>query len=94
MINNIQIKDLIISELGVEGRADLIKSALEKAANSEVVERDYEERTLKSEDRFQKAKEKFEEEQRIFNASPTDNAKIVLEKHIKSISTKLEALGF
>jgi len=94
MLNNENIKDSIIREINAEGRATLIKSALQKETNRKVIENDFNEKSSKSKERFEKARTKFGEEQRVFNSAPTENAKIVLEKHIKSISSKLEALGF
>jgi uncharacterized membrane protein len=94
MIKDIRLIDSVITELNVEGRADLIKSALNKDVNSSLVDVDFKDKQSKSSERFEKAKVKFDEEEAIFRQSEQKNAKEVLEKHIKTISSKLESLGF
>jgi hypothetical protein len=94
MIKNTLLIDEIIYKVEAVNRADLIKSALNKDVNSSVIESDYQDKVLKSDERFEKARAKFEEEKEIYDASNEKNAKEVLEKHIKTISNKLEILGF
>jgi hypothetical protein len=94
MIKDTLLIDEIIYKIEATNRADLIKSALNKDVNSSVVESDYQDKVLKSDERFEKARAKFEEEKEIYDASNEKNAKEVLEKHIKVISNKLESLGF
>lgn len=94
MIKNTTLIDTVIYELQVDSRADLIKSALNKDINSSIIDSDFQDKQTKSYERYEKARLKFEEEQEIYNQSETKNAKETLEKHIKTISTKLEALGF
>jgi hypothetical protein len=94
MIKNTLLIDEIIYKVEAVNRADLIKSALNKDVNSLVIESDYQDKVLKSDERFEKARAKFEEEKEIYDASNEKNAKEVLEKHIKTISNKLEILGF
>lgn len=94
MIKNSQLIETTIYELNVESRADLIKSALNKDINSSVIDSDFQDKQTKSYERYEKARLQFEKEQEIYNQSEQKNAKEVLEKHIKTISNKLEQLGF
>jgi hypothetical protein len=94
MIKDYNLIETIIREAGAEDKANLIKSALEKEVNSSVIESEYTKRKEASEDRFSKAKAVYEKELEIYNNSNYTNSEIVLDKHIKSIITKLKALGF
>ena len=86
--------NLIVKELNHEDREDTIKSVLSNEQYSKLLKRDFDEVTLRSERRFERAKEKFEKELKVFNDSPEKNGKIVLVRYIKPISSKLESLGY
>jgi len=94
MTTNINLIETIIREINAENKSNLIKDALTKTVNSSIVDSEYSKRKEASEDRFSKAKEAYEKELEIYNNSEYTNSRIVLEKQIKSITTKLEALGF
>ena len=94
MIKDYNLIETIIRENNAEDKSNLIKSALEKEVNSSVIESEYTKRKEASEDRFNKAKAIYEKESEIYNNSNYTNSEIVLDKHIKSIITKLKALGF
>lgn len=94
MNENIEVINRIINEMGVTGKAELIRSALSTETNRNLVNSDLVDRVNKSTERFEKAKAKYSDEERLFNLSSGVNSEIVLEKHIKLISSKLEALGF
>lgn len=94
MYQDVNLINQIINTQGVSSKADLIKSALNKEINHSVIKSDFEDKAKKSDERFEKAKQKFYEEKDIYEKSEAKNAEDVLEKHIKSISTKLESLGF
>jgi len=94
MIKNQEIIDRTINKLEVNSKRDLIKSALNKEINERALEKDFLAKSESSKLRFEKARVKFEDEKRIFESSQRINAESTLEKTIKVISTKLEALGF
>lgn len=94
MINNTNLIDTIINETANDGRANLIKDALNKSVNYSLTEAEYLKRKEASDERFRKAQENYNKELEVFNASEETNSRVVLEKQIKTISTKLEALGF
>lgn len=94
MINNEQLINETINKLGVSDKANLIKSALSKDVNKQSLEADNASKNESSRTRYQRAKEKFEDEKRIFESSQKVNALASLEKSVKAISQKLEALGF
>lgn len=94
MINNIQLIETIINRNNADNKANLIKDALTKPINSNAIEAEYLKRKEVSEERFNKQKAIFDKELEIYNNSNYTNSEIVLDKHTKSIITKLEALGF
>lgn len=94
MINNNELIEKVISKLGVSDKANLIKSALSKDINKKQLEADNTAKNESSKARFDKARAKWEDEKRIFESSQKVNALSALEKSIKTISSKLEALGF
>lgn len=94
MIRDINLINQTINKLEVQGRADLIKSALNKEVNATSLQKDFNSKQEASKKRFEQAKAKFEAEQRVYQNSERENSLTVLEKNIKTINTKLENLGF
>lgn len=94
MIKNIELINSTIQKLGVSNKGDLIKSSLDKDINSSAVEAEFKRKQEASLNRFNKAREAWNKEKEIYEKSEKVNAKFALEKVIKNISQKLEALGF
>jgi hypothetical protein len=74
-------------------RADLIKLALSKDVNKNLVEAEIASKDEASLKRFETAKEKFDAEQAIYFNSSNENKTVVVDKHIDKIVSILEKAG-
>lgn len=85
--------ETLIEKKGLYERADLIKLALSKDVNKNLVEAEIASKDEASLKRYQTAKEKFDAEQSIYFNSSNENKNTVLDKHIDKIVSILEKAG-
>ena len=83
----------LIETKNLQERADLIKLALSKDVNKNLVEAEIASKDEASLKRFETAKEKFDAEQAIYFNSSNENKNTVLDKHIDKIVSILEKAG-
>ena len=85
--------ETLIEKKGLYDRADLIKLALSKNVNKNLVEAEIASKDEASLKRFETAKEKFDAEQSIYFNSSNENKTAVVDKHIDNIVSILEKAG-
>lgn len=83
----------LIETKNLHERADLIKLALSKDINKNLVEAEIASKDEASLKRFETAKEKFDAEQAIYFNSSNENKTVVVDKHIDKIVSILEKAG-
>ena len=83
----------LIETKNLQERADLIKLALSKDVNKNLVEAEIASKDEASLKRFETAKEKFDAEQSIYFNSSNENKTVVVDKHIDKIVSILEKAG-
>ena len=83
----------LIETKNLQERADLIKLALSKDVNKNLVEAEIASKDEASLKRFETAKEKFDAEQAIYFNSSNENKTVVVDKHIDKIVSILEKAG-
>jgi hypothetical protein len=83
----------LIETKNLYDRADLIKLALSKDVNKNLVEAEIASKDEASLKRFETAKEKFDAEQAIYFNSSNENKTVVVDKHIDKIVSILEKAG-